>query len=52
MPHASAMRSVLSQLMKIDQDQVSIKATTNEGMGFIGREEGLTASAVALVYRV
>jgi 2-C-methyl-D-erythritol 2,4-cyclodiphosphate synthase len=51
MPHASAMRSVLSQLMQIGEDQVSIKATTNEGMGFIGREEGLTASAVALVYR-
>ena len=51
MKHAPQMRSVLSAIMKITPDQVSIKATTNEGMGFIGREEGLVAYAVALIQK-
>ena len=49
MKYAPQMRQVLSGLMGVSADQVSIKATTNEGMGFIGREEGLVAYAVALI---
>jgi 2-C-methyl-D-erythritol 2,4-cyclodiphosphate synthase len=35
--------------MSIDEDDISIKATTNEKLGFIGREEGVTAYAVAII---
>lgn len=48
-PHIDAMIAVLSKVMAIDKDDISIKATTNEKMGFIGREEGVTAYAVALI---
>jgi 2-C-methyl-D-erythritol 2,4-cyclodiphosphate synthase len=48
-PHIPKMKSVLAPLMKISEDDVSIKATTNETMGYIGREEGVNAYAVALI---
>lgn len=48
-PHISAMQVKLSELMGITPDAVSIKATTSEKMGFVGREEGITAYAVALI---
>lgn len=51
MPHAPAMRAAMAPLLGVDQDAVSIKATTNERMGFVGREEGACAYAVALVYK-
>ena len=38
-------------LMKIDEDAVSIKATTSEQMGYVGREEGVSASAVVLIFK-
>lgn len=50
-PHIPAMQACIGKAMKVDPDAVSIKATTNEKMGFIGREEGVTASAVALIYK-
>jgi 2-C-methyl-D-erythritol 2,4-cyclodiphosphate synthase len=43
------MKALLSQAMGIAMQDVSIKATTNEKMGFVGREEGITAYAVALI---
>ena len=43
------MREVLSKLMKVDVDDVSIKATTTEKLGFIGREEGISAYATVLI---
>ncbi len=43
------MRRHLSQTLGIDISQVSVKATTSEGLGFIGREEGIAAYAVALL---
>jgi len=48
-PHIPKMKSVLAPLMKISEDDVSIKATTNETMGYVGREEGVNAYAVALI---
>ena len=51
MPHVAAMRSAIAPLLNVNEDAVSIKATTNEKMGFVGREEGVCAYAVALVQR-
>ena len=46
-PYIDDMKEVLSETLKIKKDYISIKATTNEGMGFIGRAEGICAMAVA-----
>jgi len=51
MPHVPAIRAVMAPLLKIDPDAVSIKATTSETLGYIGREEGVAAHAVALIQR-
>jgi len=48
-PYIPAMQQVLAELMGLDSDDISIKATTSEKMGFVGREEGITAYAVALI---
>ena len=48
-PHLKSMRSTLAQTMAIKIDQISIKATTNEKLGPVGREEGICAYAVALL---
>ena len=48
-PHIEAMREALSKVMGIPVDDISIKATTNEKMGFIGRQEGVSAHAVAMI---
>lgn len=50
-PHVTAMKEILSRIMNIDVDDVSIKATTMEKLGFIGREEGITAYAAVLIYK-
>ena len=48
-PYISQMKQNISRALSIDERQVGIKATTNEGMGFIGREEGIAAYAVILI---
>ncbi len=48
-PHRAAMRARLAELLGVDLAAVSVKATTTEGMGFTGREEGLMAQAVASI---
>ena len=50
-PHIDDMKRVLAPLMNISADDVSIKATTNEKLGYVGREEGVCAYAVALITR-
>jgi 2-C-methyl-D-erythritol 4-phosphate cytidylyltransferase/2-C-methyl-D-erythritol 2,4-cyclodiphosphate synthase len=48
-PHRTAMTAVLADMLKISADRISIKATTNEKLGFIGRKEGIAAIATASV---
>ena len=45
------MKKVISTICEIEEDDVSIKATTSEKMGFVGREEGVNAYAVALIQK-
>ncbi len=50
-PHIDEMKKVLAPLMHISTDDVSIKATTTETLGYVGRQEGVNAMAVALIAR-
>jgi len=50
-PHVPEMRAAIGRALGLDGDAIGIKATTNEGMGFVGRGEGIAALAVATVYR-
>ncbi len=48
-PHREAMRETLAAILGASLDQISVKATTTEGLGFTGREEGIAAQAVVLL---
>jgi len=50
-PYIPKMIEVLSSVMKIDEDDISLKATTTERLGFEGREDGVSAYAVALIQK-
>lgn len=50
-PHIPAMRERLAQALRVDVDCVAVKATTEEGLGPVGRREAISARAVALVAR-
>ena len=50
-PYLDAMKSKLAEALALSRDRVGIKATTNEGMGFLGRGEGIAVLAVAAVER-
>lgn len=51
-PHIPQMQQVLAELMGLEADRVSIKATTTEKLGFTGRMEGISAHAVALIEKL
>src|SRR5580698_1624881 len=48
-PHRSAIRNKVAALLEIPAEQVNVKATTTEGLGFLGRGEGIGAQAIALL---
>lgn len=51
LPHVPAMKNTIACLLDVGEGEVSIKATTNERMGYVGRGEGACAHAVALLWR-
>jgi 2-C-methyl-D-erythritol 2,4-cyclodiphosphate synthase len=51
MSYAPAMRAIVARILETDEDNISIKATTTEKLGFVGREEGVMAQAIALLRR-
>jgi len=51
-PHIKSMQTNLSEDLQIDSSRVNIKATTTEGLGFAGREEGIAAHAVVLLVNI
>ena len=50
-PHILKMQECLAAVMKVDIDLISIKATTSEKVGFVGRGEGMAAYATVLIYK-
>ena len=50
-PHIEAMQNVIAPILKVTKTEISIKATTNEKLGYVGRQEGVNAFAVALIYK-
>ncbi len=50
-PHIEVMKEALAMVMGIDKTDIGIKATTNEKLGYVGREEGVCAYAVALIQK-
>jgi 2-C-methyl-D-erythritol 2,4-cyclodiphosphate synthase len=51
-PHIPLMQDILAEVMHVNSDQISIKATTSEKMGFVGRKEGIAAYATVLIYKL
>ena len=49
--HIASMQKALSPILQIAEEDISIKATTNEKLGYVGREDGANAYAVALIYK-
>jgi 2-C-methyl-D-erythritol 2,4-cyclodiphosphate synthase len=50
-PHIETIKNSLSKILKISPNQIGIKATTNEGLGPVGREEGIATLAVCLLFK-
>jgi 2-C-methyl-D-erythritol 2,4-cyclodiphosphate synthase len=50
-PYVNHMQLIIASILKVRLDDVSIKATTTEKMGFVGREEGIAATASILIER-
>ena len=50
-PHIKEMQKVLAPILEVTENDISIKATTNEKLGYVGKGEGVNAYAVALIYK-
>ena len=50
-PHIANMKQTLAQVMHVSEEDISIKATTTEQLGFVGKEEGMAAYATVLIYK-
>ena len=50
-PHITSIQTILAPILNVTVDDISIKATTNEKLGYVGRGEGVNAYAVALIYK-
>lgn len=50
-PHIDAMKQCLAEVMAVSEEDISLKATTSERMGFVGREEGIACHAVCLLFK-
>ena len=50
-PHIPEMKRVLASVLEVDEDDISIKATTTEKLGFTGRQEGMAAYATVLIQK-
>ena len=51
-PYVPEMKTILSKLLFVSEDEINIKATTTERLGFTGRKEGIAAEAVVLITRI
>jgi 2-C-methyl-D-erythritol 2,4-cyclodiphosphate synthase len=51
-PHISMMVSYIAQDLEVEEHQINVKAKTNEKLGYLGREEGIAAEAVVLLYKI
>ncbi|WP_439487557.1 2-C-methyl-D-erythritol 2,4-cyclodiphosphate synthase [Algoriphagus sp.] len=51
-PHIPTMKKCLAEVMKVSENDISIKATTTEKLGFVGRQEGISAYCAALIYAI
>ncbi len=51
-PYIDNMRTIISETLNISEDRISVKATTEEELGFTGRKEGISAHSVCLVTRI
>ena len=50
-PRIPDMQLTLAEVMEVESDTISIKASTNEKLGFLGRQEGIVAYATVLIYK-
>jgi len=51
-PHIPAMRKILCEVLNLPEDQINIKATTEEGLGFTGIEEGISSQSICLISKI
>nr|WP_295872550.1 2-C-methyl-D-erythritol 2,4-cyclodiphosphate synthase [uncultured Chitinophaga sp.] len=51
-PYVARMQSIIAEILRVGVEDVSVKATTTEKLGFVGREEGVTAHAVVLLEKI